>query len=187
MDFGIAKAEGVQFTPEGFTLGTPYYMAPEQVLGLDVTAQADVYSFGVLSYELFTGIKPIQATNLEKLFDQILNTQPDWEPLQEAMVPPAAVDLIRKCLAKEPAQRPQGFTVICSAIEEILGPGAIRQKPLPKPAPPPAHRRSDTRELPGLLRNLPAPLRTPEGLMLLAGVATVVLIVILYVLVASLF
>src|SRR4029077_4003512 len=53
MDFGIAKADGMPPTKAGFTVGTPYYMAPEQVLGEDVTIQADVYSFGVLMYELF--------------------------------------------------------------------------------------------------------------------------------------
>ncbi len=46
MDFGIAKAAGVHLTRSGFTLGTPYYMAPEQVLGQSLGPQADVYAFG---------------------------------------------------------------------------------------------------------------------------------------------
>ncbi|PYT15742.1 MAG: hypothetical protein DMG59_12735, partial [Acidobacteria bacterium] len=61
MDFGIAKSEGVQLTRAGFTLGTPYYMAPEQVLGQQLTPQADVYAFGVLLYEILTGAKPISG------------------------------------------------------------------------------------------------------------------------------
>src|SRR3954452_12393130 len=55
MDFGIAKAEGLSMTKAGFALGTPYYMAPEQVLGEQVSESADVYAFGILFYELLTG------------------------------------------------------------------------------------------------------------------------------------
>jgi len=72
MDFGIAKSDGMRLTKTGFTLGTPFYMSPEQVLGQDVTTQADVYSFGVLLYELLAGKKPIEAENFEKIFHKIL-------------------------------------------------------------------------------------------------------------------
>jgi serine/threonine-protein kinase len=179
MDFGIAKSEGTQLTRTGFTLGTPFYMSPEQVLGQEVTGQADVYSFGVLMYELFTGMKPVQGDTVEKLFHQVLYDAPNLEPLHEAQVPPAAIDLIRKCLAKAPAERPPGFGIICGALEEILGPGAIRLRAVPQPALPPspvAH----AGELPGFLRKLPAPLRSQGGLMLVAGVATLVVIVLVY-------
>ena len=57
MDFGIAKSEGAQLTRAGFTLGTPYYMAPEQVLGKAMTPQADVYGFGMLLFEMIAGTK----------------------------------------------------------------------------------------------------------------------------------
>ena len=55
MDFGIAKTEELSLTRPGFTMGTPYYMAPEQVTGRDVTYLADVYSFGILLFELLAG------------------------------------------------------------------------------------------------------------------------------------
>jgi len=180
MDFGIAKSEGTQLTRAGFTLGTPFYMSPEQVLGQEVTGQADVYSFGVLMYEIFTGTKPVQGDTVEKLFHQVLYDAPNLEPLHEAQVPPAAIDLIRKCLAKAPAERPPGFGIICGALEEILGPGAIRLRAVPQPALPPSPA-ADAGELPGFLRTLPAPLRTQGGLMLVAGVATLVVIVLVYI------
>ena len=66
MDFGIAKSDEMRLTRTGFTLGTPYYMSPEQVLGQDVTTQADVYSFGVLLYELLAGKKPIRGGEFRK-------------------------------------------------------------------------------------------------------------------------
>ena len=55
MDFGIAKSEGLSMTQVGFVLGTPYYMAPEQVTGAEITSQVDVYAFGVLLFELLAG------------------------------------------------------------------------------------------------------------------------------------
>src|SRR5580698_2239479 len=66
MDFGIAKSEGVQLTRAGFTLGTPYYMAPEQVLGRPLTPQADVYAFGVLLFELITETKAMKGESVEQ-------------------------------------------------------------------------------------------------------------------------
>ena len=82
MDFGIAKSEGIALTRAGFTLGTPYYMAPEQVLGQPVTPQADVYAFGILLFEVLTGLKPIAGDSVEKIFNQILYQPIDLEPLR---------------------------------------------------------------------------------------------------------
>ncbi len=70
----------MRLTKTGFTLGTPYYMSPEQVLGQDVTTQADVYSFGVLLYELLAGKKPIVAENFEKSFTRYYTIHSIWSP-----------------------------------------------------------------------------------------------------------
>jgi serine/threonine protein kinase len=179
MDFGIAKSVDTQLTGVGLTLGTPFYMSPEQVMGQEVTTQADVYCFGVLMYEIFTGSKLIQGTTIEQVFHQIVNQAPDLEPLHEAQVPPAVIDLIRKCLAKLPAERPRGFGIICGALEEILGPGAIRLQPLREPVPLPAPVAGGG-DLPVALRRLPRPLRTQSGLMLMAGAVTLAVIVAIY-------
>src|SRR5262249_10835263 len=64
MDFGIAKAEGMDLTRPGYALGTVFYMAPEQVTGQNVTEQVDVYAFGVLLFELMTGQKPITGDSV---------------------------------------------------------------------------------------------------------------------------
>jgi len=177
MDFGIAKSDGMRLTKTGFTLGTPYYMSPEQVLGQDVTTQADVYSFGVLLYELLAGKKPIEAENFEKIFHKILYEPLNLEPLHEANVAPAAIDLIRKCMAKPPAERPQGFGIVCGAIEETLKQGALQ----PRPAPPePAVTPSSADDLPPFLQALPAPLRTQGGLAFLGGLAALLVMVAIY-------
>jgi eukaryotic-like serine/threonine-protein kinase len=179
MDFGIAQVEGANLSADGSTRGTPFYMSPEQVLGKEVTAQSDVYSFGVLTYELFSGVKPVQGTTVEQLFEQILHVKPNLEPLHEAQVPPAAMDLVVKCLAKQPAERPPGFEIICGALEEILGPGAIRLKPLPQPAPSAA---SPARKQPtvSLRSKLPASLQSQWGIALLAALAAIAFIIMAY-------
>jgi serine/threonine-protein kinase len=81
MDFGIAKAEGVQLTRAGYTLGTPYYMPPEQVLGKPLAPQADVYAFGIMLYELLTGVRPVMDGSVEEIFQAILTDPMDMEPL----------------------------------------------------------------------------------------------------------
>jgi eukaryotic-like serine/threonine-protein kinase len=178
MDFGIAKADDVQLTKTGMTLGTPYYMSPEQVLGQDVTPQTDVYSFGVLMYELLTDKKPVEAEDYEKIFHKILYDPLSLEPLHEAAVAPAVIDLIRKCMAKPPAERPHGFGIICGAIEETLRQGALQ----PRPAPVQAAVQHDVTEdeLPGFLQILPASLRSQAGLTLLSGIATLLVMTVVY-------
>ena len=132
MDFGIAKSEGLQLTRAGFTLGTPYYMAPEQVLGQQLTPLVDVYAFGVLLFELLAGIKPISGYTVERIFNQILYEPLNLEPLRAAGVPQSVFDLINRCTAKQPPQRPQGFGVVCAEIQQIIDPSA---PPPPKAQP----------------------------------------------------
>jgi len=115
IDFGIAKTEGLQMTRAGYVLGTPFYMAPEQVTGQNITEQVDVYAFGVLLFELLTGRKPVDAEAVERIFYSILNEPLKMEPLYEAGVPPSVCNLIARCTAKNPAERPQGFGAV-SAI-----------------------------------------------------------------------
>ena len=177
MDFGIAKSDEMLLTKAGFTLGTPYYMSPEQVLGQNVTTQADVYSFGVLLYELLAGKKPVEAESFEKIFHKILHDPLNLEPLHEAAVAPAVIDLIRKCMAKPPAERPQGFGIVCEAIEETLKQGALQPRRAPAE---PAVESPSADELPPFLRALPAPLRTQGGLACLGGIVALLVMVVIY-------
>jgi len=212
MDFGIAKSEGIALTRAGFTLGTPYYMAPEQVLGQTVTPQADVYAFGILLYEVLTGLKPITGESVEKIFNQILYQPINLDLLQPPKFPPAISGLVERCTAKQPAQRPAGLGIVVEELERILDPmrpvtgrgRTAQQTPptagtgLPQPESPPAQastiqtvttlatnvvpqRTLNLESLPGFVRNLPAPLQSQGGLMILAGVAVMVLMALAYV------
>ncbi len=121
MDFGIAKAQGFDTTQAGFILGTPFYMAPEQVRGEEITPQVDVFSFGVLMYELFTGDVPCaKADRAERVFYCIVSEPPNPEPLRAAGVPEPVQSLIIRCLSKEPEGRPQGFKALCAELAELL-------------------------------------------------------------------
>ena len=80
MDFGIAKSEDLSRTQPGYVLGTPYYMAPEQVRGEPLTGLVDVYAFGVLLFELLTGQKVFVADSVDRIFYSILNVPMDPAP-----------------------------------------------------------------------------------------------------------
>ncbi len=120
MDFGIAKTKDLSITRTGYTLGTPYYMAPEQVMSKDVGERADIYAFGIVMFELFTGIKPFRAENVHEVFFKILNEPLDAAPLVEAKVPTSVIDLIKRCTEKDQAKRTENFGIIIQDMEAVL-------------------------------------------------------------------
>ncbi len=105
-DFGIARSlGGTRHTEIGTVLGTAAYLAPEQARGEAVTAAADIYSLGVVLYELVTGRKPIEASTLSEL---ILKREQGaiTPPSQLAPVPPSLEAVVMRCLALPPEYRP---------------------------------------------------------------------------------
>jgi serine/threonine-protein kinase len=120
MDFGIAKSEDLSRTQPGYVLGTPYYMAPEQVRGEQLTGLVDVYAFGVLLYELLTGQKVFVADSVDRIFYSILNVPMDVAPLQQAGVPQPVIQLVSACNAKLAADRPRGFAPIIADLEHMI-------------------------------------------------------------------
>ncbi len=123
MDFGIAKTNQTSMTKTGFTVGTPSYMPPEQVLGKNVNHLSDIYSFGILLFELITGTKPMAGESVERVFWQILNDPIDLTPLREAGAPEPVVELIERCTVKDQAGRPQSFTEIREKLESLFRSG----------------------------------------------------------------
>lgn len=200
MDFGIAKSHNVALTQAGFTLGTPYYMAPEQVLGQQVTLLADVYAFGILVFELMAGSKPIKGDSIEKVFQQILSEPIDLTPLRESGAPPQIIRLVERCTAKNAADRPQGFSVISGELEKLLeAPTSqmVSQAPVATPAstgvsPVPSYRpqapssvrpafeppptpipQPQPDPLPSWMRKLPAQMQTQEWLIAIIAVGVI--------------
>lgn len=181
MDFGIAKTEGVHLTRVGFTLGTPFYMAPEQVLGQELTPQADVYSFGLLLFELLTGKRGVDGDKIDQIFEGILYKPLNLDPLDDAGVPERMRRLIERSTAKQPGQRPPGMGPVADEIERMLDPSRPPSSIIAGYGPlvevdtqmltvkiPKRFNRSA-----GFLSRLPGPLRTQAGLMLMAAVAVI--------------
>jgi serine/threonine protein kinase len=190
MDFGIAKSEGLQLTRAGFTLGTPYYMAPEQVLGQQVTTQVDVYAFGVLLFELLSGVKPITGDTVERIFNQILYEPLDLEPLRRAGAPQRIYELVAHCTVKDPVQRIQGFRLVAQEIEAVLT-GNLEPMPAaaaPRPAAPrgsaPPRAPQPAGDLPAFFNSLPPRFRTQQWLMVFAAIVVLGGLALLYVLVS---
>jgi serine/threonine-protein kinase len=135
MDFGIAKSEDLSRTQPGFALGTPYYMSPEAVRGEKLTSQADVYAYGILLFELFTTRKPFTSDTVEGIFYHILNVPLNPEPMQAAGVPQPVQDLVVRCTAKNPADRPQGLAPVIAEIESLLNAATPTPVPAARPVP----------------------------------------------------
>lgn len=121
MDFGIARAEGLSLTRAGFALGTPYYMAPELVLGQPATDMVDIYAFGILLFELLTGQKPIEGDTVERLFYMILNEPLNTAPLSQAGLPEPLIALVLRCTAKKVEERPQSFQEVIAELDRLMG------------------------------------------------------------------
>jgi serine/threonine-protein kinase len=104
-DFGIAKALSSSRTRTGVNLGTPNYMSPEQIMGQKIDARSDIFSLGVLLFQLLTGELPFRGDNLSSLLYQI--TQVTHPSVREynPKVPKACGQIIDRALAKKPDER----------------------------------------------------------------------------------
>jgi len=117
MDFGIAKPAAEGATDGGVTgyiLGSPEYMSPEQARGRAVDLRSDLYSLGIVIYELFTGAVPFRADTPVTTLLLHLETDP---PLDHPGLPPALRPVLERCLAKDPAARFGSARELVDALE----------------------------------------------------------------------
>jgi len=147
MDFGIAKTQELNLTRTGSILGTPYYMAPEQIRGETITRQTDIYAFGILLFELLTGSRPTRGETVEQIFYQILKEPLDLDPLREAGISESVRRVIERCTSKAPGDRPASFAEVRQQLDAALRPPASGQSPskpqasAPVEKPPPSNRK----------------------------------------------
>lgn len=109
LDFGMSKfAEAESLTEDGYTLGTPEYMSPEQCIGAPVEPRSDLYAFGVLMYEALAGELPIRGRNRAELLELHQRLLPESlaERRPELDIPAALDRAVMSCLAKRAAERP---------------------------------------------------------------------------------
>jgi hypothetical protein len=112
MDFGIAKAMGAQtnLTGQGIAVGSMGYMSPEQIAGDPVDARSDVFSFGVLAYELFSFQQPFRNENLFRLLEMIVKEEA--HPLIDIApdLPPGIIAVVERAMRKKPEERYASMT-----------------------------------------------------------------------------
>lgn len=117
MDFGLSKSSLVStMTSRGTVLGTLGYVAPEQVTGMNVDARADIFSFGVIIYELLTGKLPFSGENEMALIHAIFNTEPPPPSRLRGDISGKWDDLVARCLAKNPGERFQTVRELYEAL-----------------------------------------------------------------------
>ena len=118
-DFGIARLDSSSLTQVGDVLGTPYYMAPEQFLGIEVNALADIYSVGVIAYELLTGRKPFGG-NAATVMQQVLNDRPPDPSQLNPDLSPLMDRVLHKALAKNRDERFQSAGEFAEAFRAAV-------------------------------------------------------------------
>ena len=153
-DFGIARAIGAApMTDAGQVIGTAHYMSPEQATGNQVTSASDIYSLGVIAYEMFAGRRPFEAeTPVGVSAAHVHSPVPPLPP----SVPSGIADLIMEALAKDPASRPASAELFAVRARREMGDGrptptlrmpvattASATSARPSPAPPGGSRRDE--------------------------------------------
>lgn len=125
-DFGLAwlttsADQRTRLTSTNVTLGSPHYMAPEQLSGDTVDYRADIYSLGATAYHLLSGLPPMAGMDITKLMamklagksESLRNTRPD--------ITPTSADLVDELMAAEPRKRPQDYGLLIERIDELIG------------------------------------------------------------------
>ena len=118
MDFGIAKLQGGSDTTK--VLGTPLYVSPEQARGLVGDSASDLYSLGIVLYEMTTGVTPFRGETLMELLMRHFNDTPTPPVLINPELPQAVSDVILKSIAKEPAARFSSASAMTLALAEAF-------------------------------------------------------------------
>ena len=130
-DFGMAKLPGaVAASTSGSLNATALYISPEQVMGSPATARSDLYSLGIMLYEICTGTPPFLGSNPAAIMNQHVNTIPASPALINPTLPPALITVIMRSIAKDPSLR---FPTASALVEALAA--ASQQEALRKPVP----------------------------------------------------
>ena len=158
LDFGLAKRSDpsdvhrstMQMSPTDTTVGlagTLPYMSPEQLEGMEANARSDIWSLGVVLFEMTMGTRPFHGENLYKLCTAIL--QAPTPPMADS-VPVGLQTVIRRCLEKEPARRYQRASEVRAALEALEPSGAVSSGAIPDPPKTAAERKFPTWAIAGV-------------------------------------
>ncbi len=121
-DFGIARVDNAELTQMGSVLGTPSYMSPEQCKGQPVDARSDLFSTGVVLYELLVGKKPFAGDNTHAIMHSVLSADPERPTIGNQAVPKAFDAIIKKALAKDTDHRYQTAAAFRDDLQKAVAP-----------------------------------------------------------------
>ena len=120
MDFGIARVDSSGMTKTGVAMGTPNYISPEQLQGKTIDGRSDLFSLGVVFYEMLLGARPFKGENLTSLMYSIMHDEPQTPSKLNPRVPPLFDLIIKKALQKEPLQRYQKASDMAHALSDFV-------------------------------------------------------------------
>ena len=166
MDFGLAKLmqpfdlQLVSVTGAECAVGTPGYMCPEQARGEDIDHRGDLYSVGVILYEMLTGQLPFSGTStMDVLLAHATDAPPSFARMGAAdWVPPSIEAVVQGCLAKNPAERPANARELAEKYETALA----HEEALKERALPPEHPRAPKSEAAGVPKTVSGPAADPN-------------------------
>ena len=141
-DFGLAQltlqGERISLTQSGLTLGTPLYMSPEQVNGQPLDARSDIYSFGIMAWQMLAGRPPFTGETAMSVAVKHLNDKPPAITEFRSDLPASLRDLIKRLISKRKEDRPADFAVVVNELKQIIrrssgkDDGSVSLKPLQK-------------------------------------------------------
>ena len=167
VDFGISKSLGdTGGSPVSSVMGTPQYASPEQFrLGENIDSRTDIYSLGVMLFQMLTNALPFNDTTISALIHKHLNEPPP--PLRSLRpdIPPAVEELVGRMLAKQPADRPQRVGDIPDLFDQALGANrvtvVVNETPIPEAHPEFHQRQASPSTQPPVQPTTQAPTQTP--------------------------
>ena len=132
LDFGLVKNvsesnKGEDLTQTGLFMGSPKYMAPEQIRGDDVDARTDIYGLGIILYEMITGKVPFDYPNsVNILMAHVSEAPPAMRQINPAVdVSPQLQDMVTRCMAKSPDERFRSMDEVLAALKSVGGGGSL--------------------------------------------------------------
>ncbi len=135
MDFGVARIEASVLTTAGQILGSPSYMAPEQIAGEKITSRADVYALAVVAFEMLTGQPPFSGNTITQVIYRVMHDPPPPPRRLNAALPARYDEVFARALAKDPAQRFETALDFATALDlkelDLAFPATAPSLPVP--------------------------------------------------------
>jgi serine/threonine-protein kinase len=177
LDFGIAKLRDIaasNLTQTGSVMGTPHYMSPEQCLGEEIDSRSDLYSLGIVMYEMLAGVVPFNSPTSTAVVVQHVNKEPPSLRSINLSITPAVEAVVLHALAKRREDRPQTADALSRELIAAVSPGQPAAAPVAAVAPPHSSVASQPGLTPTMVMKSPASGGTPVYFSPAQGIAPAV-------------